>query len=109
MHIKKYKLKYNVFVIVCFYQAGKKKKKKSLMMLLLWQLGRDECTPALAAEVQDGASFFAGWPSKGIQHAGIKTRGQLHTARCQSEQTEKGNTSGVQPWGEGAGMTAPTG
>ena len=27
MHIKKYKLKYNTFVIVCVYQAGKKKKK----------------------------------------------------------------------------------
>ena len=25
--LKKYKLKYNMFVIVCFYQAGKKKKK----------------------------------------------------------------------------------
>ena len=33
-------------------------------MLLLWQVGGDECTPALAAEVQDGASFFAGWPGK---------------------------------------------
>ena len=31
MHIKKYKLKYNVFVIVCFYQAGKKKKKKKFV------------------------------------------------------------------------------
>ena len=33
-------------------------------MLLLWQVGGDECTPALAAEAQDGASFFAGWPGK---------------------------------------------
>lgn len=26
--LKKYKLKYNMSVIVCVYQAGKKKKKK---------------------------------------------------------------------------------
>ena len=91
MHIKKYKLKYNTFVIVCVYQAGKKKKKKertSLMMLLLWQVG-GECTPSTGGWGARWRKLFCRVTWQRRPACWHKDTGQLQTARCQSEQTEE--------------------